>query len=520
MRRCLYGVVWLLACSESTGVLSACAGTDCRLPASLTLAATLDPPVDSALSGAEFPPEELVQDSDGVLQLAFPESIETTLSAVAADAPETRIAAQILLSRPSRIAGQPDVLVQVDTTSDMPAVTRTNLGAAYDVVVTPAAPEDERYLRVALHGVDLDSGALELPLQEPGEAIQGTLNALASLDVHVRLQGSRDDSEERTTVARVRPGDEFAMKALDVAGQWRVGAEVTFVDPADKATELPNLHLDIEALVVCEAAPCVLSLPAVPTGSAPVPRRHTIEVTGVDPAGISVAIPGVYVDLRSTVPAIGVESATISAQAVTRKDGTAEVYLLDGRGYDVDLRAGGSGFASTTTAVSVPEGTQEDRLIFNLEIGPRLAGTVVAAHPTDDRAGLAGVVVLPSPSPGQGDESPSGGVTAPPTTDDQGAFSVRLDPGVYDLDLTPPQGSGYPRWSSDNVQAFEDTSGLQVVLPDGVLIPVHVRAMGGPVGGATLRILAISETEGRPPRERAQGMTDPLGDATVLLPNP
>jgi hypothetical protein len=95
-----------------------------------------------------------------------------------------------------------------------------------------------------------------------------------------------------------------------------------------------------------------------------------------------------------------------------------------------------------------------------------------------------------------------------------------VDPGKYDIDVTPPPESGYPRWSFDNVDVTQDVSGLQVVVPQGVSIPVRVVANAEPVAGATVRILTLPDTKGRAARERAQATTDADGAGALLLPNP
>jgi hypothetical protein len=114
----------------------------------------------------------------------------------------------------------------------------------------------------------------------------------------------------------------------------------------------------------------------------------------------------------------------------------------------------------------------------------------------------------------------SSGVAFSTTTDERGDFSLRVDPGVYDLEMIPPEGSPHPRWSSDNVPAEEDLTGLQIVLPEGIPIPVVVRYGESPVSGATVRMLVVSEEGERAPRERSAAVTDETGEAVLVLPNP
>jgi hypothetical protein len=130
------------------------------------------------------------------------------------------------------------------------------------------------------------------------------------------------------------------------------------------------------------------------------------------------------------------------------------------------------------------------------------------------------VSAVPSPAQAKPAAPTIAGTSFHTTTDRLGAFALRVDPGTYDLELTPPEGSPYPRWSWDGVTVLEDTHGLELVLPEGVPIPVEVEADGTAVAGAAVRILVLDEVKGRPPRERALATTDEVGQASVLLPNP
>jgi hypothetical protein len=515
IRRWIPATFVLAACSDTTpGRPSACPGAECRIPTSLTFAATLDPPPDTDLTATEFPPDELVQDADGVVQLTFPESTVATVSVHAVMDPTTLVAADVLLARPSRIPGQPDVGETAAATPEGPAVARIHLGASYDVTVLPARPADEIYLPWAVEDVSLDSGALDVPLEAPTETIEVDLPVPPGLELDVRLQGVRETDGQLTTVARGGAADEFVMRAREVAGTWTIAAEVAFVDPVDEKADLPNLKLVIEALLDCPETACAVDLPAVPQSAVPTPRAFTLSIVGEDAGGEQVGVPGVFVDLRSAISVPGFERVEIAAAAVTQADGTASVWLLDDRSYDVTLRAGGSGFASQVTRISLPADAPGDRATLRLDLGPRLSGTVVAAHPVGDEAGVAGAVVMLLPSLG------GGSAIGPLTTDDQGAFAARVDPGEYDIDVTPPEESGYPRWSLDNVDVTQEVSGLQVVVPQGVSIPVRVVAGTEPVAGATVRILTLPDTKGRAARERAQATTDADGQGSLLLPNP
>jgi hypothetical protein len=529
----------VVACAACSGSITGSAGSSCRLgecpfPA-LTLAAEIDPPQDSNLVEYEFPPQQIVL-HDGVLALDFPPSVGTALDVRGEDGTGRVVASTVLLSRDSRVPGQPPVLSSAAITPDAdPVVVRALAGASYDLLVAPVAPDDEHYLRKASPGLTLPDGTLYVTLSAPQETMNGSLASSPDADLDIMLQAFSEAGDDRTTVDRIKPGESFSLLADSVAGDWRLDATLTFRDSSTGAPEtIPGLELDLEIPVSCDAdASCHPTsglLPSLdfPFPAVPWPAEYAVEVRGVDAGGVEAAVPNCRVvfegDALPSLPPTGLRSATVVARADTGADGVARIPLVDGLQYRVTvLTPGGSDFVSTTVMRALPDDLVGGRLRVDLALGVRLSGTVYATHPTDEDHGVPGVIVSASPSPmaAADPDLPAGAVgTFLATTDDGGAFFLRVPPGTYDLELTPPDGTSYPRWSSDGVPVPADTTGLQIVLPDGVQIPVSVQVDGRPVSGATVRMLVLPQDGSRPPRERASAVTDETGAAIVLLPNP
>jgi len=531
MRHLVATVALLAACAESSApqVNASCELGECDLPATLSLAAKLVPPADSSLVACEFPPEEIGL-VDGTLALDFKPASQLTVQ-VRDESRGDPVPSDVVLARASRITGQATVLASGTHTAEAPAEMRLLAGASYDVFATPLPPEDERYVRNVLRGVT-PGATLDVQLPEPTDAIRGKFLIDEPTNVKVRLQGFRDGTDERTTVARVRPGDTFSLGAVLIEGDWRVQATVTFSDPnvPDNEVPLEGLEFVLDAAVGCEVDPqvsCTLSEGEtdleVPLPPLPEPHPRDVVVRAVDAAGVPTLVEGAEILFESEIPVPGAQRAVLTSRGLTGADGTDAVPLVEDLGvYHVTvIPPAHSGFASKRfEGVYVQAATGP--MQFDLGLRPRVSGSVSAVRSPEGGMGVTGVTItaVPSPVQAEGLALPHSGAAFSTTTDDDGDFSLRVDPGYYDLEVTPPEGSELPRWSSDNVPILEDVAGLEIVLPEAIPIPVVVRSEGLPVSGATVRMLVINKDGGRAPRERAKAVTDELGEAVLVLPNP
>jgi len=515
----------LCSCSESatSPYGPSCEVGECVLPNALNFAAEILPPADSNLAATEF--AEIALGADRVLALDFVPSIDISLDVHDASNMGLTITSEVLLVRPSAVPGRSSVLEHSRVAASEPPPTVHVLpDTPYTVFVTPTAPDDETYVRLVRRDEVLSAGALDLPLMAPTDAVvTGSLPVLLP-DMNITLEAVRDDGE-RSTVARIQPGDDFSLRAVEVSGVWSVQAGVTFVDPQDPiGASLPGLRIDLEGSVTCEGDP--VTCDDLPSGIALLPlsqpRARTVVVGGVDAGGVPMSVANTQLTFTGDLPfepMDGVSRATLSSSAVTDDEGRATVYLIDGIEYKVVVAPpGASEFASLVESRTVAD----DPIEFTLGLRPRLAGSVVAARPMEQGGGVEGVILsaVPSAVLVQTGTSPVSTGNFTTSTDGRGDFALRVDTGTYDLEMTPPEGSLYPRWSADNLTVGEDQIGQRLVLPEGVSIPVRVRAGGLGIDGATVRILVLGAAEGSVPRERSVAVTDENGDTVVLLPNP
>src|SRR5262249_52505060 len=121
---------------------------------------------------------------------------------------------------------------------------------------------------------------------------------------------------------------------------------------------------------------------------------------------------------------------------------------------------------------------------------------------------------------GPNSTSPTGAGTA--QTDAQGRFRVVLDPGTYDLEAAPQDGSHYPRWALQGV-VVGDTAGAPVTvqLPTASRIQGRVSAPNGRPQEADVRIYLVTEFSGQlEGRLRGQAHAGADGSFTLVLANP
>lgn len=341
--------------------------------------------------------------------------------------------------------------------------------------------------------------------------------------------------------------------SLSAAGTTS-GTYRTVVDPSLASKPTSNLRVVVRPGATQPGLPSLEVLippPAVgtertqnfvlPSYRTPVP--FMLPVRGLGPSGATQEVPSarvvaqVHLEDATTLPGVRV---IYTAQADTDAQGIAKLQL-------VPAPSGGSNLTYRVSIVSpsrlpYASGSRE------LQVGPtegllaaltlptraRLIGRLLSA--TGEAVSGGQVVAQPIAQP-QAPTSPLEVVpdqTLPQTTtDSDGRFVLRLDPGDYDLDMIPVLGTG-PRTSLDNQRIRDvDVDLGEVRLPRLALAKVLVVGPTlQPAPQVKVRVLELPDTSPRyglactsdlpcskVAKVRAEAFTDSRGRVQFLLPD-
>jgi hypothetical protein len=231
--------------------------------------------------------------------------------------------------------------------------------------------------------------------------------------------------------------------------------------------------------------------------------------------------------------------ALLTATVLTDDNGSAAVDLIPGtgnynRGYTVAVTPPANSPFQRADQLALMLGPQGGVLApVSLGLRPQVVGHLVS--PGGDP--VAGAVVSAQPS-GQavqlGAQDPNPLALPSALSGPDGGFSVRVDPGTYDVDLVPPAAQPLPRWSLDNrVVSTSDVDLQTVPLPMAVRARVTVLdPAGAAVDGLEMRIYSLSwpsdcpmkmqtgSCPALPARLAADAVTASDGSAQVYLPAP
>ena len=104
-------------------------------------------------------------------------------------------------------------------------------------------------------------------------------------------------------------------------------------------------------------------------------------------------------------------------------------------------------------------------------------------------------------------------------TDDHGRFRILVDPGKYDLEIAPRDGSADPRWAAEKIIVEDKDVSLDVRLPAADRITGRVIGPDGtPEPDVDVRVYLVSSIGDS--RLRGQGKTLKDGDFTMILARP
>ncbi len=469
------------------------------------------------------------------------------------------------------------------------AAASTTVGATFTAPTNGSVPSSAN---VVLTIPSLIPGRPPLTFQGP-TSYSSTGMSTATLTVPMDRLGQHDDAEPRPAAAgrsterpafvfgpiggrsadppsgrrRHHPrntdgGDRILLPAIFVARAFQGGTQVSNAPPTQtngafglllpSATATAAVPLTIQLTPQSsQMDPWFISTPLsppLPSLSITLPAYITVNqfnlaVESADDPTVKVSGAVVRAQTILGTSTVGTTGTTVFARGgTTDANGVASLSLLPGSGnaalsYSVtvtppanspyasqcagpfDVKAGGS----TVNSPSAPMLTSTPIM---LTTRPVLTGTVTDGYGYQ----VANVSVTAKPGPvASGACAAASTSPSSTTTDANGAFTLPLDPGTYQLDYDPPSGSSAPRFTEPVpfVVDVSDTGQLvhDVALPRGGLVQGTAFVSDGaqPLSSATIRIFEPRCSGAgctTPPWLRGQTVTDGNGQFQIVVPLP
>ncbi len=426
--------------------------------------------------------------------------------------PTTSISAQLRINRPSDVTGLPDFTRTITAADGAVAgdvafsVTLPKLasGAApYQVQIVPQASQQTNKslgpspqelappTRVEIDGT-ADQTDVDWVLGDPasnkiviGRVVNAAQRGIPGLQVYAMGRWQDGDSLARSSsISTTDDSGVFAFRVpIDMLDLYDV---VVAPPPGMVAPTLRAKDLYIPDPVVIESPDNTVMIDDLTMPSYPQAASFVVPVSGTNTAGSEVPVAGAEVRLTTTLLDAGGVTATYTATGSTDPNGEVELQLIPGgaqnRSYEVRvISPPDSSHASLDgKLLDVGQGNAS-----GLSVLPRVtldSRLLVAARVLNDQgAPIAGATIntdlslpfrLTLPEELQGElesfKLPSA------TTDDNGVFTVWLDPAVvglaafYDLAIVPPAGAATPRWSLQDL-AIDDLANKPPPGTDGGL---------------------------------------------------
>lgn len=529
------GVIALLAlagCSaDGSGPKTMCTPPACQATQA-TLAVEVVPSMQDSPFFAVYEGPSITLDDSGHLKVAVEETVLVS-GKVTIGGRQRLASGNVVATRPSRIPGRPvrRYQAQIDPSNGNYAlsVPRSLDGERYtlSILSSEAALSPPQTFDVVVDG----DVRFDLVLDDPDQLVK--LSGVVKDPLGRPIGGMQvravvpETNEVVTSTAVTDAGGKYLLRlAKRATGMVKLRA-TPVRDQAPVGTPALETLVDVS-----DADPAGTITTNVVSPPLPVPARFSYPISGVDPDGAEVPVPGAQCTFTSTVSdAKSAVTATFTVEAQSGADGVVSVDLIPSesgtRDYDALITPpAASPFARRNLTVQVgPTGGYGQTITVALR--PRVTGRVVdvALQPVID--------LLVQPGPATVGDALSGTSLAEmatlPTaqTGVDGRFSVRLERGTWDLALIPKAQSGLPRrWLE--AQVIEDDVDLaDVYVPMGAMVRASVVDPGdGPLAGARVTLFAISPSDGScesdaclaPPRPIAEALTLADGTAALILP--
>jgi hypothetical protein len=487
---------------------SSCDGASCVSPdqPGLRYAVELVPPAGSGLVRQQL--ADLPSDADGRVELVFGEPAVLSGRVYVSGSTDSSTAAHIsaLLASDPVIPGR-TLVFETDAAGGLPAGSPSYrlpvAPGSYNLQITPSSQALPPILTPVTASADR---TLDLVLPAAAELVEvngGVYDASGAGVPGMRVQILRDTQVVSTTGQTLATGG-FSVVMPRLPGSYCVRA-----DPGDSQLLLPTLE---QPLLVEQQSPIVQPVLRMPAHAAL--ESVQFQLWGRGASGQYQAVQGTQLSLTTVVTDPGSASATFTVTARTDAAGNLTVLLVPNLTYTILVETSpGSDFASQRLQQTIG-GTQ-----IYLELTPKtpVTGRVLGANGKP----VVGAVVQAVGQSSSASLAPLGQPAgdASVQTDAAGRFRLAVDPGVYDLEVTPADGSSYPRWAAESVGVAGGEVTLDIQLPPASRIDGQVVAPDGtPAADVDVRVYLITQSGFA--RLRGQARSGDDGSFTMILASP
>jgi hypothetical protein len=321
---------------------------------------------------------------------------------------------------------------------------------------------------------------------------------------------SSDDPTADPVVYQV----DFDYSTVVGGDQKGIGHELIELSPPD-GVDAPTFYMDRSALQLMSTTKVEVDQFAdLPS---PVKLKGTVEENDtLVPAKATVTLSATDLD--------GLQNGTLGSYIKsyeTDSQGRFSAKLLPGT-YHVQVVPKDPGLAAYETiwTVGATPSVQAGK-VLGLDASAKLSGSVLTPAGNDPLVG-APVQAVASPSKSHASvlEAALGNAPLVPrassdVVDDKGLFTLRTDPGAFDVSVRPPDGTGFPWLVRSNVQVksgLEDLGQMKMPLPVvySGLVSVLPSDAGSAVPGALVRAYIFMDAQ--------QSYTSDPAGATSVLP--
>ena len=491
-------------------------------------------------------------DPDGKIHLKLARAVSVEGGVYASNDLTTVIPAQVVAWRDSLLEGRPKVQIEATTVAGkrdgnkQTYVLWLNPGHAYSFLVTPLPPFDALYPPLAVPAktisdhlkkdfvLDGDDRAvkvtarvlqyggakpLEVETTEPPKYVDEKGNPF---DASVRVRAYQSGGLRRSTTAETDPiTGEFSFKVPAGVETYNVK-----VESATGGVPIPTLECRKVVLGLAQptqSGPPVQTINDIQLPSFNIPQLYTVTVHGDDGTAEGAPIKGAAVTFSTEVKVVaqnaGFEgcTASYSRSGLTNAEGKVTLLLLPGtatvREYAVTVVSPAeSPYASqwTTFEIGPPGFTKDIRLDERYE----LSGQVVGEDTGEPLAGVS--LEAHGVSPGTAAvKVPATSATA--TTDKDGKYQLFVDPGIYNIDLRPPQNLGLPNIGM-TAKVEGNVLGKQFVIPRPSVLLGQVRdPNGNPLSTAKVQMYELVPETEKPLTQKAAVRASSVTDADGLF---
>lgn len=494
----------------------------------------------------EFPEVKLDANGGTLLPLQSAVSVQGSVYLTGNNLTKELVPARVVAYRDSLIPNRPKVQFETSQTlgkRDGPAqgyVLWVNRGHVYTFFVAPKEPYDALYppliktVRIDNHtSLDFVLEGNDRAVAVTGEVRIGMSKVLLPAGLKVRVRAYRPGDLEQSTISQTTDvTGRFTFKVPAGVLAYTVRVETAREeDPTLPTKPIPAMECRgrVLGMVSTEAPAQDIGTLALPDFTAP-DKPFTVTVKGKD--GSPVANASVTFTHDLYVPPnqnLGFEGCTASytQSGMTDAEGKLSIFLLGA--------SNGQNRLYRVTVLSPPTSRFASQLIEKLEVGTpgslkpielqaryRVAGQVVCA--TGKAVASA---TIEAQAIGSGNESGLPAASATAQSGKDGSFELFVDPGNYNVDVRPTDGTGLPSLLITALPVKGDAEGMTLRLPDPQGLRGQVVAPDGQsaveVANAQVNVYeAVPDTENPVTYRadlRAHAVSDGTGTFYLLLPS-